>query len=39
MRKTDMQIDEKRAHGIGEAKRIGIQDMRGIGRKGNETSW
>lgn len=39
MRKTNMQIDEKRAHVTGEAIRIGIEERRGIRRKGNETSW
>lgn len=40
MRKTDMQIDGKRAHGIVEVIRKGIEEMRGTGRReGKETSW
>lgn len=40
-RKTDMEIDEKRVHGTGEAIEIGEMRGRGRGRrrKGNETSW
>lgn len=39
-KKTDMQIDGKRALWIGEVLRKGIAEMTGIGRReGKETSW
>lgn len=39
-KKTDMQIDGKRAHGIEEAIRKGIGEMRGTRRReGKEISW
>lgn len=39
-KKTDMQIDGKRAHGTGEAIRKGNEEMRGTERReGKETSW
>lgn len=33
MRETDMQIDERRAHGTGEVIRKGIEEMIGIERR------
>lgn len=40
MRETGMQIDGKRAHGIGEVIKKGIEEMRGTGRRGGkETKW
>lgn len=40
MKKTDMQIDGKRAHEIGEVIRKGIEEMRRTGRReGKETRW
>lgn len=39
-RKTDIQIEGKRAHGTGEAIRKGIEEMKGTERRGGKgTSW
>ncbi len=40
MRETGMQIDGKRAHGIGEVIKKGIEEMRGTRRRGGKgTKW